>query len=78
MGEFKSDEWKKYWDNFNREFNKTHKDKKYWDKRQDNHQVWKEKCLSKMIIKDPKPHKFKDIFAGRWKVKENEKKNKNV
>ncbi len=66
MAEVKSTENKKYWNNFKKELEKKHKNKteaiKYQKDRQKNYQIWKKDCLSKMIIKDPKPHKYVNIF----------------
>jgi hypothetical protein len=54
MGEFKSPEWKKFWADFNKDFDKKKKSKNHWEKRREKYQKWKEMCLKKMIIKDPK------------------------
>ena len=52
----------KYWKDFNKLFEKKNKSKKDWEKRREDYQVWKSKCLKKMIIPDSNPPKYKDIF----------------
>jgi len=53
---------KKHWDDFNKSFEKKNKTKNHWKDRQKDYQVWKAKCLKKMIIPDPNPPVYKDIF----------------
>lgn len=81
MAEFKSIEHKKYWADFNKDLkvkNKTKKEaKEHWDKRRKDYQRWKKETLKKMIMKDPKPHKFKDIFKD-MKVVQKEMKHSSV
>lgn len=61
MDELKCPVSKKYWADFNKMFKKK-QTKKDWKKSQTEYQEWKKKCLKNMIIPDPKPHRFKDIF----------------
>ena len=80
MDELKCEESKKYWKEFNACFKKDKlgKTKKIdWDKRREQHQKWKERILKKMIVKDPKPHKFKDIFKDIKVPLKNEKEKTN-
>lgn len=77
MQELKSPVVKKWWDNFHEEFkqeNKTKKTQAHWGKQRDDYQIWKSKCLKNMIIPDPKPHAYKNIFKTSKKrvVKKNE------
>lgn len=58
MNEFNSIESKKYWKEFNQAFKSKNTD---WDKRREDYQIWKSKCLRNMIIKDKHPELFKDI-----------------
>lgn len=53
---------KKYWSDFNKYFEKKNKSKNSWEKEKENYQLWKSKCLKNMIIPDPKPSAYKDIF----------------
>ncbi|KKN57990.1 hypothetical protein LCGC14_0556480 [marine sediment metagenome] len=73
MAEFKSTEHKKFWRNFNKEFKEDLKVKKrtkaYWKKRQKEYRMWKKNCLKEMIIKDPKPNRFKNVFKELKKKK---------
>ena len=62
MQEFKCPVIKKWWDNFDKELKKRENTEEDWNKRRQNYQVWKTRCLKHMIIPDPKPHRYKDIF----------------
>ena len=53
LDELKCPVSKKYWANFNKDFNK--------DKKKD-YKKWVKICLKNMIIPDPSPPKFKNIF----------------
>ena len=61
MAQFKSTEHKKYWDDFEKAFKEKNKGKNYWNNRRKQYKIWRKDVLSKMIVKDPKPHKLKDI-----------------
>lgn len=69
MAEFKSTEHKKFWDNFNKDFNKKNKGKEHWENRRKNFKKWAKETLQKMIIKDSKPSKFEKL-----KIKDVERK----
>ncbi len=67
LHEFKCPISKKYWDDFNKSFEKKNKPKDYWKKERKEYQLWKAKCLKKMIIPDPNPPRYKDIFKETLK-----------
>ena len=60
---------KKYWIDFDKDFDK---------KTIENYQVWKAKCLKKMIVPDPNPPMYKDIFKKTLKEISKENKSKDV
>lgn len=64
MSELKCPVSKKYWSDFNKYFEKKNKPKNSWEKEKGKYQLWKIKCLKKMIIPDPTPSAYKDIFKG--------------
>ena len=74
MDELKCPVSKNYWKEFNAMF-KSKKTKKDLNKHRKDYQKWKKECLKKMIIKDPSPHKFVNIFK-RHSKKNLEKKRK--
>lgn len=78
MDELKCPVSKKYWADFDKDFKKKNKTKDHWKKERKDYQIWKVKCLKKMIIPDPNPPKYEDIFKRVLKDVSKESKAKAV
>lgn len=81
MNELKAPVVLRWWKKFNNEFKLDSNGRKVkktdWVKRKKTYQIWRKNCLKNMILKDRKPHSFKNIFKEFQKKKPNEKKNRN-